>query len=218
MSEKITPSQIQPNMRFGRLVTINKTQYKRHPSGGRSVFWLCKCDCGNTIEMSGRSLCANRFSSCGCYSKERLSAIRKKHGEKHTKLYGVWCGMNRRCHCITDPAYKWYGAKGINVCNEWNTYTVFRDWAYANNYQPGLWLDRIDPHGNYEPSNCRWTTPLQQQNNRGNNVLITYGEKTLTMAEWARNLGVNYDTFRCRVLQDGGETTISRFLGGSANG
>jgi hypothetical protein len=66
--------------------------------------------------------------------------------------------MKARCSNPNLRAYQWYGAKGVKVCNEWHTWETFRDWANAHGYARGLVIDRVDPNGNYEPSNCQWIT------------------------------------------------------------
>jgi|HubBroStandDraft_2_1064218.scaffolds.fasta_scaffold545684_2 hypothetical protein len=81
------------------------------------------------------------------------------HGESKTPLYRLWKAMVRRCESDKAHNYKWYGAKGVKVCDEWRTdYTKFRDWALANGYVRYLELDRINSDGNYCPENCRWIT------------------------------------------------------------
>lgn len=116
------------------------------------------------------------------------------------KLYTVWTNMRKRCQKETNPTYKYYGARGIKVCDEWNDYEAFREWAYANGYKEGnnrrdCTLDRIDVNGNYEPSNCRWITAKQQHLNTRKNVYIEYKGERHTLLEWAQKLGINYKTF-----------------------
>jgi len=89
------------------------------------------------------------------------------HGESTTRLYLIWQDMVRRCHQATNNSYYLYGAKGISVCDEWRTsYITFRDWARGSGYNDTLTIDRKNPRGNYEPSNCRWATQRQQAWNR----------------------------------------------------
>ena len=88
------------------------------------------------------------------------------------------------------------GEKGVIVCDEWkHNFRAFKKWALENGYSDELTLDRIDFNGNYEPQNCRWATIIQQANNKRSNVYITYQGITHTMAEWARIVGVKYNSF-----------------------
>ena len=97
---------------------------------------------------------------------------RKTHGlsmveGKATRLYGIWCGMKQRCYNPKSCNYKYYGGRGIAVCDEWqNDYKAFYDWAMSNGYCSNLSIDRINVNGNYEPSNCQWVTQSYQILNR----------------------------------------------------
>ena len=125
-----------------------------------------------------------------------------KHGMCQTKLYGCWDSMKSRCYRKSAGNYHNYGARGITVCDEWrNSFDAFRDWALAHGYKEGLTLDRIDFNGNYEPSNCRWVTMKEQQNNRRNNKLIEYKGATLTQAEWCDIFEIPFHVLRNRLLR-----------------
>ena len=89
-------------------------------------------------------------------------------GDSHTRLYNIWRGMKQRCYYPSHQSYKHYGGRGITVCDEWlSSFINFHTWALANGYADHLTLDRIDPDGNYCPSNCRWVTwEVQAQNKR----------------------------------------------------
>lgn len=108
----------------------------------------------------------------------------------HTRLHNIWISMRQRCRTKTCSGYKKYGAKGIRVCKEWEAFENFRDWAIANGYSDNLSIDRIDPKGNYEPSNCRWVTQKVQQNNRSNNIHITCDGETHSPIEWSEITGL----------------------------
>ena len=169
------------NQRFGRLVVIEQAEEKDKSNG---AIWRCKCDCGNTINVLGAKLRNGKIKSCGCVRKEKLSLIdrtkisHKKHGafDKYgngERLYHIWDGMKQRCYNPKNPAYKYYGGRGIRICAEWiSDYSVFREWAFANGYDPNAkrgdcTIDRIDNDKGYEPSNCRWVDmKIQSQNKR----------------------------------------------------
>ena len=111
--------------------------------------------------------------------------MRRTHGMSHTRLHNIWLTMRQRCEKPRCAAYHKYGAKGIKVCAEWSSFEALRDWALANGYSDDLTIDRVDPYGNYEPSNCRWATQKEQQNNRSNNVILTYKGETHSITEWS---------------------------------
>lgn len=98
--------------------------------------------------------------------------------------------MRQRCENPNCTAYRKYGAKGISVCKEWQSFENFYSWALTNGYKDTLTLDRIDGAGNYEPDNCRWATQKEQQNNRCNNVKLTYRGETKSIYEWSDITGI----------------------------
>lgn len=115
----------------------------------------------------------------------------KSHGMSRTRLHNIWLTMRQRCQNPNCSIYYKYGAKGIAVCSEWEKFENFRDWSIDNGYSDILTLDRIDPAGNYEPCNCRWATQKEQQNNRSNNVTLTYKDQTRSIYEWSKITGIS---------------------------
>lgn len=91
-------------------------------------------------------------------------------GDRSSKLvpalYTVWVNFRRRCTTDSPVYYRWYKAKGIKVCLEWNDYATFRAWAISNGFRKGLQIDRRDGNRGYEPANCRWVTREVQMQNR----------------------------------------------------
>ena len=116
--------------------------------------------------------------------------MRRTHGMSHTRLHNIWLTMRQRCEKPKCSTYHKYGAKGIKVCREWCSFENFRDWSLTNGYNDSLTIDRINPSGNYEPSNCRWVTQKVQQNNRSNNIKLTYKGVTHSITEWSSILHI----------------------------
>lgn len=125
------------------------------------------------------------------------------HGGSKTRLYRIWKQMRIRCNCKTNPTYKYYGARGITICAEWNDFAVFRAWALANGYTDELSIDRIDNNGSYCPENCRWITMVEQTKNTRNCKRYTFGGVTLTHNEWARKFGVSPTSLTKRIQRLG---------------
>ena len=90
------------------------------------------------------------------------------HGDTKTRLYGIWHDMRVRCYTPKCKLYKWYGAEGVTVCDDWNSsYIAFKEWALQSGYEPTLTIDRIETSKGYSPDNCRWSTNnTQRQNTR----------------------------------------------------
>lgn len=98
----------------------------------------------------------------------------KTHGLNSRKnrhpLYGAWSNMKTRCFNSKASNYKYYGARGITVCDRWLTFENFHQDMFAT-WGEGLQLDRIDVNGNYEPANCRWISASKNSKNRRNKAV-----------------------------------------------
>ncbi len=152
--------------KFGRLTAICPVAKNNH----NAVLWLCDCECGLDAIVEGRSLTNGLTRSCGCLNQEahQLRPNRTNHGKAGTRLYRIWKKMKSRCHNPKDSDYqKYYGSRGITVCNEWShNFQAFYDWAITNGYSDELSIDRIDNDKGYSPDNCRWATAEEQRHNQ----------------------------------------------------
>ena len=176
-------------------------EYSGRYKNGDSA-WLCKCDCGRIQNVAGYSLRKGKSKSCRtCWTELYVEGPNKTHGLAHkTPLYNVWNSMKSRCYRQSDKRYQNYGARGVKVCDEWrDDFKTFYDWAIAHGYKKGLSIDRIDNNGDYCPENCRWATDLEQANNTTRNVYIEYRGKNQTVAQWAREMGLNLTTLENRL-------------------
>lgn len=180
---------------FGRLTVLSYD----HTGDDGNAYWLCECSCGNTKVISRINLMSGHVKSCGCYRSEWSSAIHSTHRSSNTRLYKIWQGMKRRCTNEHNDFFNHYGGRGITVCDEWQDFENFQEWAMNNNYSPDLTIDRIDNDAGYCPENCRWVDRTIQANNKSNNRYIEYNGERDTMSNWARRLGVDYDTLKHRI-------------------
>lgn len=124
-----------------------------------------------------------------------------KHGMVKTLVYYIWGTMLARCRNKNNPKYKNYGGRGITVCNRW---LDFRNFYQDMGDKPiGATIERINNDGNYEPGNCRWATQKEQQNNRRDNLLLTYKNETMTISAWAGKLGMSHQNLNRRITKYG---------------
>lgn len=167
--------------RFGKLVTIERVGTKR-----ACALWKCKCDCGNEAEVTSHSLISGNAKSCGCIQREAVTT----HGMSNTKIFNIWKGIKQRCLDHNCKNFLRYGARGITICDEWKDFIPFYIWAMNNGYLENLSIDRVNNNGNYEPSNCKFSTMKEQANNTRRNVWYEYNGVTKTIAQWSDVCGI----------------------------
>ena len=145
---------------FGNL-TVNSLHSRKKVSPKRTkILWNCVCDCGKEVVRSHKVILYNTEASCGCVSKSM-----NYHGHSYSKTYKIWTGIIQRCTNERDKNYHQYGDRGIEVCSRW--LESFENFLEDMGECPdGLSIDRINVNGNYEPSNCRWTTSSVQGFNK----------------------------------------------------
>lgn len=157
---------------------------------------LCRCDCGTIKEVRYDGIKCGSTKSCGCLRKRKITT----HGMTNTRLYNIWHKMKERCYNRNHVHYHNYGGRGIAVCDQWkNNFQNFYNWAMHNGYSDNLTIDRKDDDGNYTPENCRWATPMEQQNNLRNNRIICAMGKSQSIARWSAEMSIPYSTIYSRL-------------------
>lgn len=132
------------------------------------------------------------------------------HGGSKTRLYRIWKQMRIRCNCKTNPTYRFYGARGISICKEWDKFEVFREWALKNGYTDELSIERKNVDEGYSPENCCWITRIEQVKNTRNIKKYSYNGITLCHNDWARKLGISPSTLTERINRHGIERALSK--------
>lgn len=165
--------------------------YATNKSKKPSRFGLFKCCCGNEFKTTISSI-KSGTKSCGCLQKIVARQTLKNHITTHnfsgTRLHKIWKNIKQRCLNKNNPSYqKWYGTRGITMCDEWkNDFMSFYNWSMDNGYSENLSIDRIDNDGNYEANNCRWVTRNVQTRNISITKKNTSGYKNVSKTKHNR--------------------------------
>jgi len=170
--------------RSGRL-TASHVEYQ----DGRR-YWRCQCDCGRSTLVMASRLREKTVKSCGC--------VHEFHGMSNHPDYNIWKLMRERCRNPKLRCYKNYGGRGIRVCRRWVLFSNFIA-DMGPRPTPHHTIDRIDVNGHYEPGNCRWATPREQNRNRRCNTVLTLNGESKCLQEWADDLGISSSTLVNRL-------------------
>ena len=172
---------------YGLLTVINRAENRK----GRPVF-NCLCECGVRKEIRANELREGQ-KSCGCRPGNM------SHGLSKTREHAIWLDMRQRCHNPNLKNYLNYGGRGIKVCERW--INSFENFIADMGLRPGpeYSIDRKDNSLGYSPENCRWATPKEQANNTRRNRLVNYKGKTLTIAQWAEEFGIESPILYWRI-------------------
>ena len=166
------------------------------------------CECGTVKTVRRADLQSGRTSSCGCLRREnatKIGASARKHGHSRNPLYYLWHTMIARCHNPNHAAYRYYGARGVHVCDRWRE--SFEAFAADMGARPiGLELDRIDPMGHYGPGNVRWMNRRMQKINRAKRSdhytphAIEWKGQTYAISDLAAIAGISYSAMYGRLM------------------
>lgn len=190
------------SQRFGRLQVQRRADNVRVGESRSVVAWECLCDCGRTVTLAASNLRNGSTKSCGCFRREDRALRSRTHGHtiggKTSREFNAWRAMLDRCYRAKCKEYRYYGARGITVCDRWHTsFEAF--FADMGRCPSGLTLDRADTNGNYEPLNCRWASATVQSANRRNMRLVMVGGERMSVSEAAKRAGVSRVTLQRRI-------------------
>ncbi len=155
----------------------------------RKSLWLC-LRCNTQFIASHYNVTHGHTKSCGCIRREMAASMNRTHGQSRSRIYQVWCGMNRRC-CDQAERHRHWAGRGITVCERWRDSFA----AFLEDMGPGKkgWtIERVKNDGNYELSNCVWATRVRQGRNKRNNHVVTVRGVTGCLSELAERFGVSY--------------------------
>ena len=205
-------------LKIGSLTLIKPIRIKNNNNNHTRAGWICQCDCGSKIKVRTDQLGIepHKTRSCGCWNRKHnlASSHNKLHQKyktsdsqpesKYHRLYQLWTKIKRRCYDPKTKEFKYYGSRGIQMCESWkNNYPAFKKWSLNNGYNLNKdrkyqTIDRINVNEGYTPSNCRWVSMTTQANNKTNTVYIKfYGTKT-TLGNLSRKYGIKYQTLVLR--------------------
>lgn len=172
-------------LKFGRLLAISHSGFDKH----RNALWNCVCDCGKQTVANGNRMRTGRVKSCGCLVAETSRVLNLIHGHASTlgnsksPTYRTWRSMINRCYREKEDSYRYYGGKGITVCQKWRE--SFSAFLMDMGERPdGCTIGRIRSEDNYEPGNCRWSDAKTQASNKGMQKNNTSGYKNVI---WRKN-------------------------------
>jgi hypothetical protein len=183
------------NKKFNRLTVLKFVELKK--SG---AYWECLCDCGKKKIICGSLVANNKIKSCGCLQLENLKKAISTHSLTKTSEYKTWKSIISRCKNKNNP---WYGSKNIKICEKWKN--SFEEFYKDMGKRPSDThsIDRIDSNKDYTPENCKWSTDMEQSNNRCSNVKIINKETNEiypSISQAAKAIGMKTNTLTSKLL------------------
>lgn len=176
--------------RFGELTVLG-----RAPDRMRRRRWLCICSCGTTKIIEGMALKQGKTRSCGCHQGRIIHGHNR--GYTASRTHRSWSTMKTRCLDHNNSGFKFYGARGIQICERWMDFQNFL--ADMGERPPNTSIERRDNNGNYEPGNCYWATRAEQSNNTRRNIWLEHQGQRHTVSVWARKVGLAPSTLATRI-------------------
>lgn len=185
-----------------------------HKTNDRHVYYKGICnECG--FERVARITDLKRTTKCTHIRIDGEVGFNRTVWE-NKRIGKIFSGMKDRCYNQNDKSYRWYGAKGIKICDEWmDNYKLFEDWAVNNGYADNLTIDRINEDQDYSPDNCRWITAEANTKYKSTTSLINVDGVIHTGREWSDVLDLGTNVINKYIRKYGLENTkefIRRYI------
>jgi len=204
---------------FGTLTVLKRGENRNERK--HTVYWTCKCQCGNIVNVCGDKLKNQKTCSHSCkcnIGKEMITKSGRKiikHGFSNTRLHKIWRDMICRCYSKNNYHGEWYRERGITICDEWkNDFIKFYNWAVENGYNDNLTIERINNNKGYSPDNCKWETMLEQCHNKGLSKLNKSGVSGVTKrkdsGKWRVSITNNYEKINIGTFSDFNDAVFAR--------
>ena len=189
--------------RFGKLTSLYELQRVNS-----HCTWMFRCDCGVEKPIRVTHVIRGSTLSCSCDQYRNAGIKLTTHGLTYSPEYAAWTRMKTRCYNERDISYPNYGGRGIFVCERW--LHSFDNFYSDMGKRPSskFSLERINYNESYSPSNCTWATRIQQANNTRKNIFLSFGGKSMTIAQWARKFHINPSTLLNRKKRGWGDGKI----------
>lgn len=181
------------SLRYGRLIVVS-----RSANQGTRATWLCRCDCGQSVVVTGRDLRVGSTASCGCLAIDVTRSRATTHGHTASKVvspeYRVWSSMLSRCKDHPN-----YAGRGIKVCDRWLIFENFLADMGPRPVSPRHTIERENNDGDYEKKNCSWQTYAVQQRNKRTNVTVEFRGERMNLCDAAQLAGISYQVAWYRI-------------------
>lgn len=182
--------------KFNHLTVLSRNGVQ----GKGQAAWLCRCDCGNEATIRGDQIRSGHTKSCGCQRMVIVKAAITTHGRARTRVHTIWIQMRGRCQNPNNSAFSYYGGRGIQVCERWESFENFLS-DMGEPPTTGHSIDRIDANSNYSPQNCRWSTDTEQSWNKRSTRFVDIGGIIKPMAVWIKEFGIGHGTVYKRMAK-----------------
>jgi len=187
--------------KFGRLTVLRDSGQR---TNGK-IMWVCRCICGDTVNVRSSHLIGGQIQSCKCLNRERTSEVNTTHGRSRDRLYAVYRAMLQRCSDKTCSNWERYGGRGIRVCKRWQGLGGFERFISDMKEPPTVnhSIERKKNKLDYSPSNCVWATRSTQARNKRNNRFVSYQGQRKLLLDWAAVLKLPYKELHRRIVSRG---------------